>query len=545
MRGILSPLFLTLGMLSGQAFAAPAQQPADIRQSGFVYCVNGQVNTFTPQKAGSGLIVDTLAAQLYDRLLDVDPYTYRLVPELADSWEVLDNGATYRFHLRSGVNFQTTAWFKPTRTLNADDVVFSFQRIFDRNHPWHAVNGSSYPYFDSLQFAESVQSVRKLDSRTVEFRLAKPDASFLWHLATHYASVMSAEYADKLTALDREEQFDREPVGTGPFKLSEYRAGQYIRLIRHDQYWRGQPLMPQVVVDLGSGGTGRLSKLLTGECDVLAWPAASQLTILRDDPRLRLNLRPGMNIAYLAFNTNKPPLDNPEVRHALALAINNQRLMQSIYYGTAETASSILPRASWAYDNESRITEYSPRRAREKLRELGINNLTLQLWVPTSSQAWNPSPLKTAELIQADMAQVGVEVKIVPVEGRFQEARLMDMSHDLTLAGWSTDSNDPDSIFRPLLSCAAIHSQTNYAHWCDRPFDNLLQKALASQQLASRIEAYTAAQHRLADQLPVLPLASSLRLQAYRYDMKGLVLSPFGNASFAGVSRDNAEVKKP
>ena len=209
MRGILSPLFLTLGMLSGQAFAAPAQQPADIRQSGFVYCVNGQVNTFTPQKAGSGLIVDTLAAQLYDRLLDVDPYTYRLVPELADSWEVLDNGATYRFHLRSGVNFQTTAWFKPTRTLNADDVVFSFQRIFDRNHPWHAVNGSSYPYFDSLQFAESVQSVRKLDSRTVEFRLAKPDASFLWHLATHYASVMSAEYADKLTALDREEQFDR------------------------------------------------------------------------------------------------------------------------------------------------------------------------------------------------------------------------------------------------------------------------------------------------------------------------------------------------
>ncbi|WP_024556141.1 ABC transporter substrate-binding protein SapA [Franconibacter pulveris 1160] len=545
MRAILPPLLLTLGLLSGQTLAASAEQPADIRQSGFVYCVNGQVNTFTPQKAGSGLIVDTLAAQLYDRLLDVDPYTYRLVPELAESWEVLDNGATYRFRLRNNVHFQSTAWFTPTRPLNADDVVFSFQRIFNRNHPWHAVNGASYPYFDSLQFAESVQSVRKLDNRTVEFRLAKPDASFLWHLATHYASVMSAEYADKLTASDKQEQFDREPVGSGPFKLSEYRAGQYIRLVRHDGYWRGQPLMPQVVVDLGSGGTGRLSKLLTGECDVLAWPAASQLTILRDDPRLRLNLRPGMNIAYLAFNTSKPPLDNPEVRHALALAINNQRLMQSIYYGTAETASSILPRASWAYDNESKVTEYNPRRAREKLRELGIRDLTLQLWVPTSSQAWNPSPLKTAELIQADMAQVGVEVKIVPVEGRFQEARLMDMTHDLTLAGWTTDSNDPDSIFRPLLSCAAIHSQTNYAHWCNRPFDNLLQKALASQQLASRIEAYTAAQHMLADQLPVLPLASSLRLQAYRYDMKGLVLSPFGNASFAGVSRDNAEVKKP
>lgn len=387
--------------------------------------------------------------------------------------------------------------------------------------------------------------MRKLDNNTVEFRLTQPDASFLWHLATHYASVMSAEYAAQLSRKDRQELLDRQPVGTGPFQLSEYRAGQFIRLQRHDGFWRGKPLMPQVVVDLGSGGTGRLSKLLTGECDVLAWPAASQLTILRDDPRLRLTLRPGMNIAYLAFNTDKPPLNNPAVRHALALSINNQRLMQSIYYGTAETAASILPRASWAYDNDAKITEYNPQKSREQLKALGIENLTLHLWVPTSSQAWNPSPLKTAELIQADMAQVGVKVVIVPVEGRFQEARLMDMNHDLTLSGWATDSNDPDSFFRPLLSCAAINSQTNFAHWCNPEFDSVLRKALSSQQLASRIEAYEEAQNILEKELPILPLASSLRLQAYRYDIKGLVLSPFGNASFAGVSREkHEEVKK-
>ncbi|WP_270220987.1 ABC transporter substrate-binding protein SapA [Kosakonia cowanii] len=543
MRLVFSSLLFTALLATGTAQAAPLPAAApDIRDSGFVYCVNGQVNTFNPQKASSGLIVDTLAAQLYSRLLDVDPYTYRLVPELAESWEVLDNGATYRFRLRSGVNFQHTAWFTPTRTLNADDVVFTFQRIFDRHHPWHNVNGDSFPYFDSLQFADSVESVRKLDNRTVEFRLKKPDASFLWHLATHYASVMSAEYAAQLQKTDHQELIDRQPVGTGPFQLDEYRAGQYVRLQRHEKFWLGKPLMQQVVVDLGSGGTGRLSKLLTGECDVLAWPAASQLTILRDDPRLRLTLRPGMNIAYLAFNTNKPPLNNPAVRHALALSINNQRLMQSIYYGTAETAASILPRASWAYDNDAKITEYDPKQARERLKALGLENLTLQLWVPTSSQPWNPSPLKTAELIQADMAQVGVKVVIVPVEGRFQEARLMDMNHDLTLTGWATDSNDPDSFFRPLLSCAAIDSQTNFAHWCQREFDEVLQKALASQQLASRIDEYDEAQQILARELPVLPLASSLRLQAYRYDIKGLVLSPFGSASFAGVSRDKKEV---
>lgn len=538
MSKLISSLMLVLSLFSASAWSA---ENRDIRHSGFVYCVNGTLNSFNPQMASSGLAVDTLAAQLYDRLLDVDPYTYRLVPDLASSWEVRDNGATYRFHLRSNVSFQHTSWFTPTRAMNADDVVFSFARMFDRNHPWHNVNGGSYPYFDSLQFADSVQSVKKLDGHTVEIRLNSPDASFLWHLATHYAPVLSAEYADQLTRSGRQEELDRQPVGTGPYQLSEYRAGQYIRLARNPAYWKGVPRLQQAVIDMGAGGTGRLSKLLTGECDVLAYPAASQISILRDDPRLRMTLRPGMNIAYLAFNTRKAPLDRPEVRHALALAINNERLMESIYYGTAETAASVLPRASWAYDSEARVTEYDPKKARAMLEALGITDLHLRLVVPSASQAWNPSPLKTAELLQADLAQVGVKVSIAPVEGRFQEAQLMAMNHDLTLTGWATDSNDPDSFFRPLLSCAAIRSQTNYAHWCSPGFDEALQKALLSQQLAGRIENYHLAQQMLARDLPVLPLASSLRLQAYRHDIKGLVLSPFGNTSFAGVYRDERE----
>ncbi|VTP62471.1 Hemin-binding lipoprotein [Serratia rubidaea] len=112
-----------------------------------------------------------------------------------------------------------------------------------------------------------------------------------------------------------------------------------------------------------------------------------------------------MNIAYLAFNTRKPPFNNLKVRQAIALAINNQRLMQSIYYGTAETAASILPRASWAYDNDAHVTAYDPQQARRMLKEAGVDNLQLKLWVPTASQSYNPSPLKTAELIQADLAR--------------------------------------------------------------------------------------------------------------------------------------------
>lgn len=535
---------LLLGLTLSLSNALAASQP-DIRQSGFVYCVNGVLNTFNPQLASSGLTVDTLAAQLYDSLLGVDPYTYRLVPQLASSWEVKDNGATYIFHLRQGVPFQTTAWFTPHRTMNADDVVFSFSRMFNRNDPWHEIGGGHYPYFDSLRFPDNVSSIKKLDNMTVEIRLKQPDASFLWHIATHYAPILSAEYAHQLSASGQEEQMDRQPVGTGPFQLSEYHSGQFIRLARNPHYWKGMPRMKQVVIDIGAGGTGRLSKLLTGECDVLAYPAASQLDILRDDPRLRMSLRPGMNVAYLAFNTRKPPLDNPQVRKALSLAINNERLMSSIYYGTAETAASILPRASWAYDAQASVTAYDPIKAQQLLNQLNVHDLQLKLMVPTASQPWNPSPMKTAELIQADLGRVGVSVDIVPVEGRFQEAQLMSLNHDMTLAGWATDSNDPDSFFRPLLSCAAISSATNYAHWCYPQFDQIVHNALISQQLSERIDDYHQAQQMLSEQMPVLPLASSLRLQAYRYDIKGLVFSPFGNTSFAGVYRDDSEDNQP
>lgn len=143
------------------------------------------------------------------------------------------------------------------------------------------------------------------------------------------------------------------------------------------------------------------------------------------------------------------------------------------------------------------------------------------------------------------MAQVGVKVVIVSVEGRFQEARLMDMSYDLTLFGWATDSNDSDSFFRSLLSCAVIYSQINFVYWCDSKFDSVLRKAFFSQQLAARIEVYDEAQSILAQELFILSLASLLRLQVYRYDIKGLVFSSFGNVFFVGVYREKQdEVKK-
>ncbi|MGP1933768.1 MAG: ABC transporter substrate-binding protein SapA [Arsenophonus sp. NC-XBC3-MAG3] len=514
--------------------------PPQIRQTSFIYCVNGIITTFNPQIASTGLIIDLLAAQLYNRLLEVNPFTFKLNSELASHWKSLDKGITYQFYLKRNIPFQTTNWFTPTRTLNADDVIFSFSRMFDKNHPYHYVGGGNYSYFDSLQLANNIRSIRKIDNYTVEFKLYTPDMSFLWHLATRYAPILSEEYAQYLNKINHKEFIDWQPVGTGPFMLVGYQNGQFIKLTRHNNYWKGKPLMQQVVIDLGSGGTGRISKLLTGECDVLAYPVASQLKMLREDARFRLSIRAGMNIAYLIFNTSNPPFDQLKVRQTIAYSINNKRLIQSIYYGAAEMATSILPRASWAYDNQIKVTDYNPEKAKEMLKELGLADMKLDLLVPVISQSYNPSPLKTAELIQADLEKVGIKMNILPVEGNLLKNKISNQKYHMVLNGWSTDSNDPDSFFRPLLSCQAIDLHTNWSKWCNSYFDEILRKALVSQNISSRINYYHKAQSLLAKELPILPLAYSLYIQVYRYDIKGLIITAFGNSSFAKVYRDGS-----
>lgn len=164
-----------------------------------------------------------------------------------------------------------------------------------------------------------------------------------------------------------------------------------------------------------------------------------------------------MNIVYLVFNIDKLLLNNFVVCYVLVLLINNQCLMQLIYYGMVEIVVFILLRVLWVYDNDVKIMEYNLEKLCEQLKVLGIENFMLYFWVLISFQVWNLSLLKMVEFIQVDMVQVGVKVVIVLVEGCFQEVCLMDMNYDLILFGWVMDSNDLDSFFRLLLSCVVIN----------------------------------------------------------------------------------------
>ncbi|MGL5187660.1 MAG: ABC transporter substrate-binding protein, partial [Plesiomonas shigelloides] len=158
------------------------------------------------------------------------------------------------------------------------------------------------------------------------------------------------------------------------------------------------------------------------------------------------------------------------------------------------------------------------------------------------AQSYNPSPLKMAELIQADMAKAGVKVSIIPIDTQsFERGMLQSGDYDMVLTGWVSDSDDPDSFLRPQLGCNAIDSGSNYARWCEPRFDAFLHAALTTDKLASRLLFYRNALQIMEEETPVIPIAHSLRLQGHRADLNGLVLSPFGSTSFSEVYRQEPE----
>ncbi|WMY96797.1 MAG: ABC transporter substrate-binding protein SapA [Arsenophonus sp.] len=513
--------------------------PLKIRKTSFIYCTHGIITKFNPQIKNTSSIIDLLALQIYDRLLEINSLTYKLNFSLITHWQSFDNGKTYRFYLKKNIQFQKTNWFTPTRKLNADDVVFSFLRIFDKKNPYHYVNNGKYPYFDSLQIKNNIFSIKKINSYIVEFKLYKPDASFIWHLSTYYAPILSEEYSKYLYKINHKELIDKQPVGTGPFMLDNYKNNQFIKLIRHDNYWKGKPLMKKIIIDLGSGATGRISKLLTGECDAFAYPPVSQLQLLKKNTCLRLSIIPNINIAYLIFNTKISPLNKLKIRKAISYAINKKKLIQSIYYNTAEIATSILPKASWAYNDQIKITEYDEKKAKKIFQESGLHDITLKFLVPVVAQSYNPSPLKTAELIQDDLKKIGIKTKIYLID-KNSLYKKNNYEYNMILDGLSLKNNDPDGFFRPLFSCEGINSYTNWSKWCNLHFNNIINKAIINQNIKFRINYYHQAQLLLKKELPILPLAYSLNLQAYRHNIKGLTTDPFGNPSFTNLYQDKS-----
>ncbi|MFH4663876.1 ABC transporter substrate-binding protein SapA [Vibrio cidicii] len=509
----------------------------EIRKSGFVFCGQSNLKTFNPQLIDSGITADALSPQIYDTLLTLDPTTHQPIASIAQDWQVNKSGTEYILNLRTDVAFQNTAWFTPTRNLNAQDVVFSFRRIIDPTHPYHLVGGGSYPWFTGIDLANLLTDVVALSNHQVKFILSRPNFAFLSNLATSHAVILSAEYGHQLAQQDSKERMDLYPVGSGPFALDEFQINDLVRLRRHEHYWRGPVKMEQVVFDISQRGTGTLAKLLRNECDVLSSPISSQIPVIEKHPNMVLTATPAMNVAFIAINTSHLALQDVRVRQALNLAINRQNILDSVYYGTGTLAYTLLPPSSWAYQKDSVKIRFDRNYALALLREAGYESgLTLSMWVPSEPSAYNPSPRKTAELIQANLADIGIQLDLL-YEERFERVLPDETLADLILTGWVADTGDPDNFLRPLLSCNSELAGINVAMWCNSDFDFLLDLALETEKNRYRLNLYRQAQNILNEEFPVIPLAHGVQFRAHDKSLVGFKSSPFNSQPFDSVER--------
>ncbi len=512
------------------------EESLSLSNKSIVYCAEGSPESFNPQIITSGTTVDATANHLYNRLITFNSDDNSIKPSIAKSWHVTKNGKMVTFYLRKNIAFHQTDYFTPTRTLNADDVLFSFNRILDPDHEYHQISGGNYPFFQSVQFSSLINEIEKINDYTVRFKLNRSDSSFLANLATDFSVILSAEYAKQLAENNEHQHIDVLPIGTGPFKLKEYKVGSLIRYYRHDNYWQGKVALEQLVFDITPSNTGRLTKLLTGECDVTAYPIAHKK--IKENPDLILEAVTSFNVAYLGFNTQKAPFDNKKVRQAIAYAVNKKLIVETIYSGKAEIAKSLLQSGSWAFDPKTVVQEYSIAKAKVLLKEAGFEEgFEMDIWAMNIQRPYNPNALTMAKLIQADLKEIGVKVNIVSYEWATFLQRIRKGEHQSVLLGWTADHPDPDNFFTSLLSCASVGTGSNSTLWCDKAFDELLQKSLKTSNIKRRKKYYSQAMAIIAQEIPLLPLAHSKRYQARANTVQGDIMSSFGGIDFSTVAK--------
>ena len=501
-----------------------------------VYCSEGSPEGFDPGPYTAGTTFDASSRTVYNRLVEFKHGSTELEPGLAESWNISDDGLEYTFKLRPGVKFQTTEFFTPTRELIADDVIFSFERQLKADNPWNKyIAGISWEYSSGMGFPDLIKSIDKVDDLTVKFVLNHPEAPFLADLGMDFASILSKEYADKLAADGKMEQMNQMPLGTGPFTFVAYQQDAVIRYKANPDYWNGKTKIDDLVFAITTDASVRRQKLEAGECHIYPYPNAADIEALKGNSNLAVQEQAGLNVAYLAYNTLIAPFDKTEVRQALNMAINKQAIVDAVFQGQAQVAKNPIPPTMWSYDDATKDDAYDPDAAKAALEKAGVKDLSMKVWAMPVSRPYMLNARRAAELIQADLAKVGVNAEIVTYEWAEYLKRSKEKDRDgAVILGWTGDNGDPDNFLDTLLGCEAVGGN-NRAQWCNKEFNDLVKKAKQTADQGERTKLYQQAQAIFKKEAPWATLDHSTTFMPMSKTVQGYTQDPLGIHRFDNV----------
>lgn len=503
---LLAVAILMLAACSGGNESAPSESGGSMseedKQGGtLVYGRGADAVSLDPINVTDGESI-RVTHNVFETLLEYDE-NLELQPKLATEYSSSEDGLTWTFKLREGVKFHDGTDF------NADAVVFNFDRWMDPENPCH--KGGDFPYYPFLYGGfkgdenHLIEHVKATGEHELEIKLKRKTAPFLSYLAISMFGIASPAALEEF-----EGDVNEHPVGTGPFKFEEWNRNNTITLVKNPDYWmEGKPYLDKVIYQVIPENSARLNALQTGEIDVLDGMNATDTNAVEETEGLELLKRPSFNIGYMAFNTEKKPFDDPKVRQAINMAINKEEIVDAFYNGLAETATSPLPPSLWGYDDTLDPYEYNVEEAKKLLAEAGFENgFETELYTMSNPRPYMPEPVKIAEAIQADLAEVGITAEIVSTEWATYLEDTKQGKHTMAMYGWTGVMADPDNFLYPNLSKTNTEKPAqNIAFYKSDEFTSLITEARETIDQDKRIELYKQAQQLFQKDAPWVMLA--------------------------------------
>jgi len=504
-------LAIAAGVLAGCGGPkAPEGKPG-----AFVFARGSDAQKLDPADVDDGESVNTLA-QICEGLLRFKPGTLELEPWLAESFESSADGLTHTFRIRDGIEFHDGT------PLTAETAAFSFRRQLDDGHPAHLPT-ASYSYWKFLY--PEVAAVEVVDDMTLRFRLSKPNATLLYSLAIFPAWLISPQTPPA--------EIPSRPIGTGPYRFVEWRPGQAVVLAKNENYWAYEPQFERLILKTTPENTVRRLELQSGDVDGIDGVQPAEAFALARNPDFTLYRAPSMNVGYLAIQSSAKRWQDPELRRALAMAIDRKAIAELALDGAAVPANYPIPPG---FLGEPKASEppipYDPEAARKILaRYPELMDEPIVISTFNAARAYFPDPQRVASLIRNDWKAAGLKVDVETRDFKSHLQTLRNGDFETALIGWYGDNGDTDNFLSTFFHSRAAQpgSATNFSFYRNPKMDELLDAARRTENPQQRSELYTKALEIWEEDLPIIPLVHAEQLVVMRSEVTGFQLSPTGN----------------
>jgi len=380
---------------------------------------------------------------------------------------------------------------------------------------------------ESCDYGGIIKSIEAVDELTVKFTMCVPDPAFPAKAAFSAFQIYPAEY---LEATGGGGELVEKPIGTGPYMLEAWNRGEDVVLQRFDDYW-GEPAKAQTAIFRWSAeAPQKLIELQAGTVDGIDNVAPDDIETVQNDPALQLVPRDPFNIFYVGFNNTYPPFDNEQVRQAIAMAIDRQRIVDTFYPPGSSVADQFLPEGLLARPTDSVWYDYDPEAAKQLLADAGFpDGFESTIKYRNVFRGYLPEPPVVAQDIAAQLKEnLNIDLEIIEMEsGAFIDAANAGQLEGLYLLGWTGDYPDPTNFYD-------FHFGAGATDQFGEKFEDITSRLAQAAQLGdeeARRTLYTEVNDLLKEHVPMIPIAHGASAAAYKADVQGAHASPLGNES--------------